>query len=407
MAVYPGALWRPIARYRPGGSVNRAMTPKRICLHTAVSNGSSLYNYFATPGVAVAHFYVNAQGTVEQYVDTAHQATANLNGNHDIISIETWDGARVLWDPNTSNVPPWNPAQVKELKLLLGWLCKTHKIPPVVLPDSKPGRTGVCWHRQGVDPYRVAGGETWSKAYGKICPGNKRVAQIPFLLKALQNPPKPTPAPVPKPPEGPTVTPAELETLLRKVIIEEVPDVVWRADVIPNESGNVANPTIQARSAFDRLLRRSLTTSADLKLLLDRVAALQPGDELERVVVTTGRPMATIDLVKLAAHVGFTDSELAPIVAIILAESNGVVKAVGGPNSNGSYDSGLAQINDVHQPTQAQRFDPVENLKLARKIYLDRASTFRAWATYNSGAYRTRLQEAEVAVTEYVTHRTG
>jgi hypothetical protein len=30
----------------------------------------------------------------------------------------------------------------------------------------------------GCDPWRVSGGELWSKAYGKVCPGDRRIDQL-------------------------------------------------------------------------------------------------------------------------------------------------------------------------------------------------------------------------------------
>src|SRR3989304_2012376 len=45
-------------------------------------------------------------------------------------------------------------------------------------PDSEPGRRGLAYHRQGVDPWRVDGGQRWSTAYGKECPGPTRIRQL-------------------------------------------------------------------------------------------------------------------------------------------------------------------------------------------------------------------------------------
>jgi hypothetical protein len=53
-------------------------------------------------------------------------------------------------------------------------------------PDSKPESRGIAFHRQGCDGNftgyayggRVAGGELWSSAYGKVCPGDRRITQL-------------------------------------------------------------------------------------------------------------------------------------------------------------------------------------------------------------------------------------
>jgi hypothetical protein len=48
----------------------------------------------------------------------------------------------------------------------------------MLVPDTKPGRRGIAYHRQGCDPYRVSGGDHWSEHYGKVCPGDARISQL-------------------------------------------------------------------------------------------------------------------------------------------------------------------------------------------------------------------------------------
>lgn len=178
MALYPRAHKRLISRYAPGGSVGGAMSsPRRLVLHTAVSDRDSLFDLFNTPGNAVAHFYIDRAGNVEQYVDTARRASAVLDGNHDCITVETWDGARVI---------PWTDAQLTALKQLAVWVHKTHGIPLQPLSSSRPGTRGIGVHRQGIDGNfsgkgmhagRVVGGEKWSLSFGKMCPLDVRITQ--------------------------------------------------------------------------------------------------------------------------------------------------------------------------------------------------------------------------------------
>lgn len=63
-------------------------------------------------------------------------------------------------------------------------------------------------------------------------------------------------------------------------------------------------------------------------------------------------------------------------------------------NRNGSYDWGLAQINDRATPgyTVEQFKDCKFNIDLAHMKYKERKNTFRAWAAYNSGAYKKHLR---------------
>lgn len=178
MALYPAAIQRPITRFRT------PMVPARINLHTAVTSAQSLYGFFNKPGQVCSHFYVREDGTVEQYVDTKYRAAADLQGNPDTISIETWDGYPHGWK-NGSDVPEWTPAQVAALVKLTQWILATHgTIPAQLAADSKRGKTshGISYHRLGVDPWRVSGGLKYSNARGKVCPGERRIRQIPGIL---------------------------------------------------------------------------------------------------------------------------------------------------------------------------------------------------------------------------------
>ena len=47
-----------------------------------------------------------------------------------------------------------------------------------LIPDTKPGRRGIGYHAQGIAPNRLSGGELWSSANGKECPGPVRIRQL-------------------------------------------------------------------------------------------------------------------------------------------------------------------------------------------------------------------------------------
>lgn len=179
MAWYPKAIRKPITRH------DTPMVRYRgICHHVAVSEGTSLFSYFNQPGNATSHFYVRRTGKVEQYVDTKFQAPAQLQGNPTMISIETQGGVR------SADTEPWTPEMVTALIELDAWIVKTHGIPLQMMKDSKPTSKGFGYHKLGVDPYRVSGGELWSKARGKICPGGTKIKQIsteilPGVIKLL------------------------------------------------------------------------------------------------------------------------------------------------------------------------------------------------------------------------------
>lgn len=194
MAIYPGALYRPLDRYSadaktpPPGMVSY----DRITLHTAVTDASSLFGYFNRVH-DTSHFYVSETGEVEQYVDTMYAAAADREGNPRNISIETHDGYPRLWT-TSPNIPEWNQAQFNALVALLRWISETHDIPLTALRNSLPGGTGVGYHRLGVDPWRISGGESWSSSTGKACPGDARILQIPDLIRVAKgSDPVPTP----------------------------------------------------------------------------------------------------------------------------------------------------------------------------------------------------------------------
>lgn len=95
----------------------------------------------------------------------------------------------------------------------------------------------------------------------------------------------------------------------------------------------------------------------------------------------------------VSANWSGTESEVA--LAVAIAESGLNPKAKGGPNSNGTYDWGLFQINDIHKPTDAEKTEPVANAKRAKRIYDAAGGKFTPWSAYNSGAYKAHLSRAK------------
>lgn len=177
MAWYPHAIRKelPQARTQP------TIQPVGVVLHTAVSNGSSLYDYFnGRSGGIEAHFYLREDGSFEQYMPTTVRADCQLDGNSwldgsirkGFISVESWDGYPNGW-ANDSDVPPWNLKQLVSLAALLAWLSKTHGIP--LEKATGPHGVGIGWHRQftNTSPYK------WNQTHA--CPGDRRIAQIPGL----------------------------------------------------------------------------------------------------------------------------------------------------------------------------------------------------------------------------------
>lgn len=174
--------WRPLASN--WAAQGRLARHDIICLHTMVGSLTGTDQYFRRDGYGgvEAHFGVGGDGTVYQWQDTDYRADANLNGNHRIISIETADHGPEFPKWSGSDVPAWTPAQIEQIAQIIARCCRHYGIPCALVPDSRPERRGIAYHRQGCDPWRVAGGELWSSAYGKVCPGDRRIAQIPQVI---------------------------------------------------------------------------------------------------------------------------------------------------------------------------------------------------------------------------------
>lgn len=168
-----------------------------VCIHTIVG--------FA-PAHA-AHFSTTADGKILQSRDTAFQSAANLEGNPRVIAVENEDHGPAFsrWLRRLAarakrpglvaplflaGVPPLTDAQVWACAQILAWAHDVHGIPLRLCPSSRPGSRGLAYHRQGIDgnfagfrfPGRVPGGEVWSLSIGKVCPGDRRIAQRPEIL---------------------------------------------------------------------------------------------------------------------------------------------------------------------------------------------------------------------------------
>lgn len=201
MARFPGAIWKPITASK---GRQKLTVHNRMNLHVAVSEGSSLHNYFNKSGIPDSHFYVRRDGTVEQYVDTSMRAFADLEGNDATISVETQGMGGGGWDVK----------QRESLAKLYAWAVETHGLEVKLATDSKPGKSsqGLSWHRLGCDgnfpalPSILAGrgqrggGMHYSTSLGKVCPGDGRIVQIPGIFARAKEILNPTSTPAPTTP---------------------------------------------------------------------------------------------------------------------------------------------------------------------------------------------------------------
>lgn len=175
---YPGALWRPITRNYTAR--NRATT-RGVILHVAASEAASLRGWFNDPRAAASsQLYVRRDGTVEQYTDARAIAWASGEANPTTIGVET----------QGMGSGRWTDAQVEALARICAWAHHEFGVPLEPMRTSKATERGIGYHALGV-PINASqkargvsqtGGELWSKAVGKICPGPDRIRQIPTII---------------------------------------------------------------------------------------------------------------------------------------------------------------------------------------------------------------------------------
>lgn len=183
MAWMKGAKARPIKR-----NYTRRVTSKDcVILHTTASaSATSMYGWFSNPNAkASSHFHVDFAGSIEQYIDSAHMSWANSAANPRSITVET----------QGTGSESWTNAQIVAIVKIIQWARTVHKgIPLRQMASSAATQKGIGWHRLGVNGNfpktgilrgrtQRGGGQIWSSAYGKVCPGSKRIQQIPGIIR--------------------------------------------------------------------------------------------------------------------------------------------------------------------------------------------------------------------------------
>lgn len=187
--LYPGAVHRPTG---DNGAMGRA--PDAFTGHIAVTRAeTSVFGW--QQSAKACHGFVGKRGYTEQYVPYNRMVAGVKDGNAHIVTWESYDGLQILQNPyreigiggiygtNADN-GRWDPEQCERFSDILA---HAHLDPDIrlnlrVMQSSRKGETGFGPHRLGVDPWRVSGGESWTKHPGKRCPGDLRVQQIPGIV---------------------------------------------------------------------------------------------------------------------------------------------------------------------------------------------------------------------------------
>lgn len=104
----------------------------------------------------------------------------------------------------------------------------------------------------------------------------------------------------------------------------------------------------------------------------------------------TSHKLSRAEIANAMRKAGWPESAIPIGVAVALAESGGNPRAVNRANRNGSADYGLFQINSIHKSILASgdRYDPVDNARMALRVYKDAGSKWTPWSVYKSGSYR-------------------
>lgn len=190
MAMMPGAVNRLLSNQARQGPMK---SYQGVCLHTMVGTLAGTDSMFRSGGTVgtESHFGVGENGEIYQWVDTRYTADANYLGSGHVISIETADygGSFGRWNTAGDNVPYWNEKQLAAIVRIIVWACETHDIPIRQMKDVTD--RGIGYHAMGVPgnelPSRLQGTRyQWSKARGKVCPGRRRISQVPEVVRRAQ-----------------------------------------------------------------------------------------------------------------------------------------------------------------------------------------------------------------------------
>ena len=178
----PGAIRKPLDR-------NYTKQTRRgtnaVVLHVAVSESATLAGWFNDPRArASSHFYVRRDGTIEQYIPINLISWAGVQSDQRAIAVETQGMGHGAW----------TAAQVQAMQQIIKFCQSKYRgITTRVMRSSKKAETGIGWHALGVPATQTqklrrvsqTGGELWSGAVGKICPGPDRIKQVPGLVAGI------------------------------------------------------------------------------------------------------------------------------------------------------------------------------------------------------------------------------
>lgn len=209
---FPKAKWGgPIPNQTPGAMVRPIMG---LVLHIQQGTERGTAGWFHNPAAeASSHFGNPKAGLLDQWVDTADEAWAEMQGNTRWVSVENegYSGDSLT------------PSQIENAAQLLAWLNQTEGVPLQISDD--PSVRGLGWHGMG--------GNAWGGHFD--CPGDPIKNQRPQIIARAEQilnvvPKAPVSPPKPSNPVPPTPLPI--------VKIGSTGDVVKRVQTALNENGS-------------------------------------------------------------------------------------------------------------------------------------------------------------------------
>lgn len=175
------AEWDPV-----NGRSTTALTPRRVTMHIAVSSSTDIYGP-GTIGGTYAHFYNRRTGRPLQHQTMDMRAVADADGNGTTISVEHQG---VVGDAMTDS-------QKTYLARIFAWAHVYCGVPNRIA--TVDNTRGLAWHRLGIDGNfgaydprdrttwcRKQTGAVWSASFGKECPTNPWIRQIPEVYDRAQ-----------------------------------------------------------------------------------------------------------------------------------------------------------------------------------------------------------------------------
>lgn len=112
----------------------------------------------------------------------------------------------------------------------------------------------------------------------------------------------------------------------------------------------------------------------------------KPRASYRKGAIQTRRVFTQRQVYLLAREHGATPWQAVIASAVVMAESSGRTDAVN-HNSNGTWDAGLGQINQIHGYSLNDMKDPNKNMEAIKKVS-GGFKDWTPWVAYNSGAYR-------------------